>query len=367
VKERPWFLPVVVAAAVALVVPIVLGLTALIRRWRAHGYRNDELWLGPNERDQVADLRGEIIALGERPPLSSLQQIGLRLGALLPEGVWRQDTSRWRRDRRLRLRARSADDAWMLTLPWEAAARADAKQFLGQMGNVTILRCAHPSREAVPRPSRPRLLHLVASPIDMPSLRGSDESVVIRAALPGFEILSLPASGEPLTRDALAAALAGHPADILHLTCHGGRRARDFEFVLEDENRAPAPLPSARFLELLRNAIDRGGEGRTPFRLVGLNVCQALGLRSATDSGAFGLEVLQAGPEALVGYLFDFGAVSADIFWRTFYATWIRHGQVDHAAQRGRAAVRALRHQALHDFASVCAFTADADGHACPP
>jgi hypothetical protein len=367
VKERPWFLPVAVGSAVALVVPIVVGLTVLTRRWRAHGYRNDELWLGSDERDQLADLRREIVALGERPPLGSLQQIGLRLGALLPDSVWRQDTSRWRRDRRLRLRGRSADDAWMLTLPWETATRSNAKQFLGQMGNVTILRCAHPSREAVPRPSRPRLLHLVASPVDMPSLGASDEFVAIRAALPSFEIVSLAGSSGPLTRDALAAALAAHPADILHLTCHGGRHEPDFEFVLEDENRGRAPLPSAKLLELLRNAIDRGGEGRTPFRLVALNVCQALGLRSATDTGAFGLEVLQAGPEAIVGYLFDFGAVSADIFWRTFYATWIRHGQVDHAAQRGRAAVRALRHQALHDFASVCAFTADANGRACPP
>lgn len=363
--ERPWFVPAMVAVAVVVTIPLTAGLLLILRRFRAHGYRTLEITLGDEQRDRFELLRGEIIALGPRPPLSSLREIGLQLGKTLPDELWRAQVSRFRRDRRLRLVARTPEDEWMLALPWEAAGGDATTHFLGQLPNVTILRCGVAQRDPEPRPRRPRFLHLVASPEGHGPLAASEEAAALPHSLPAFEFLAHD-SGRRLTREALAATLAATPADVLHLSCHGRRSANGFEFLLEDEDGEAAPLPGHSFVELLRG-VDRGGEGRPPFRLVALNVCEALGVPAPETTRALGSVLLEAGADGVVGYFFELGSVSAEIFWKTFYATWWRHGQTDHAAQRARAAVRALRNPALHDFAAVGVFTADAGGRVCPP
>lgn len=376
IAQRSWFFPVVLGLSALTAGGMGIAGYRGIRRFQAHGYRTVVQFFEEADIDRLATLRRQAQELGTQPSLAALSALGALLGLEIPKKAWPALRPRpWQRDCRIVLRAVDEEE-WILHLPWEAAvAPGSEDRFLGRSPNVTLLRC--PLREDTPPIPRSRplsLLHLVASPSDEVPLDGANELEYFRQTFTrskGRERFEIHSSADgsprsPLTRSRFLELLHETPADAVHLTCHGRVRDGAFELLLEGDDGRRAPLTETQLVEAFHGLADRGaGSGRRP-RLLILSACSGLGL-PALPPPHFAARLLAVGLDGVVGFQFDLGSRTAGIFFATFYATWSAHGQIDFAAQRGRATVRALRGGSLYDFAAPVVFCANSRGLACPP
>jgi CHAT domain len=237
----------------------------------------------------------------------------------------------------LRIRLRLGDVPELIDLPWEYLYNPTLDRFLARQLETPIVRyldLAEPIRPLAIRPPV-RVLVMISSPSDYPSLDVDLEFERLRDALSGLEadgLVTLERLDEA-TLPALRQRLRRGQHQVFHFVGHGGfdESQDDGVVVLEDEVGRGHMLSGRSLGEMLR--------GFQPVRLAVLNACE--GARNGTTDPFAGAaqSMVQQGIAAVIAMQFEITDTAAIVFAQEFYAAIADGYPVDAALGEARRAI----------------------------
>jgi WD40 repeat protein len=238
----------------------------------------------------------------------------------------------------LRVRLRFQDDtADLAALPWETLYDPVQCRFVALGEASPVVRYL-----ALPRPRTTwlvepplRVLAMLASPHDLPSLDVEREWQALQAALAGLvadrkfvlERLATP------TLAGLQERLLGDPVHILHFVGHGvfDRGSATGGLALEDDRGSYQLVSGAALGQLLRN--------HQAVRLAYLNACEGALASGASVFGGVAQALVKEGVPAAVAMQAEISDAGAIELTRTFYAALAAGRPVDAALTQARVAL----------------------------
>ena len=239
----------------------------------------------------------------------------------------------------VRLRLRFEGSERLAALPWE---------FLTMTGDLVLVRDLSPgTRAKPPRTGRPlKLLVAWASPEGMARLDEEDQE---QQTVVGREVQAIQAAFEQLIHKKRAEVhvlphaevatfrekVQQENYDLIHFIGHGGVEKGAGVLYFQDKTRQPFPIGQTDLVNILR--LEQTFTDHTP-KLVVLNACRTAESGSSL-AGLAATLVAQGGLPAAVGMGYPISGASAAVFSKAFYEALVRHGQVDYAIARGRAAL----------------------------
>ncbi len=237
----------------------------------------------------------------------------------------------------LRVRLRLTDVPELADLPWEYLYNQALNRFMALSPETPIVRYLD-----LPEPVRPllitlplRVLVMISSPTDYPSLDVERESTKLSDALAALEqrgqvVLERLADA---TAPALLRRLQTGQYHVLHFIGHGGfdQRAEDGFLVFEGDKERGRALTGQDLGVLLH--------GHRSMRLAVLNACE--GARSSREDPFAGVaqSLIQQGIPAVVAMQFEITDEAAITFSQEFYAALADGRPVDGALAEARRGI----------------------------
>ena len=227
-----------------------------------------------------------------------------------------EETRKSRQGLRIRLRLNDAPE--LVNLPWEFLYNPTLNRFLSLSVNTPIVRYLElPERINALTITPPlRMLVVISSPTDYPTLEVEREWINLKTALEGLEqagmlVLDRLETASPM---ALQYKLRRNSYNIFHFIGHGGfdKRAQDGVLLFEDDNGRGRPLSGQYLGTLLHDEKN--------LRLALLNACE--GGRSGINDPFAGVaqSLVQQGLPAVIAMQFEVTDKAAITFAREFYA-----------------------------------------------
>jgi CHAT domain/WD40-like Beta Propeller Repeat len=237
----------------------------------------------------------------------------------------------------LRLRLRLADAPELVDLPWEFLYNAGLNRFLALSNRTPIVRYLDLPERIRPLAVTPpiRILAMISSPSDYPTLEVDREWSTLRSALEDLEGRGLVAIErmQDATLGALQRRLREGVYHVFHFIGHGGfdQQAQDGLLVLEDEAGRGRPVGSQFIGTLLQD--------HRSLRLAILNACE--GARASTTDPFAGTAqcLVQQGIPAVIAMQFEITDQAAIAFSREFYRALAVNFPVDAALAEARKAI----------------------------
>ncbi len=237
----------------------------------------------------------------------------------------------------LRLRLRLTDAPELADLPWEYLYNPDLNRFFGLSVETPIVRYLDLPTQIKPLAIRPplRLLVMIASPSDYPTLAVEEEWRQLQDALAGLlrkQIVAIDRL-DPPTLPALRARLRANGYHAFHFIGHGAfdENVQDGLLLMEDASGRGKAVPGQLLGALLHDE-------RT-LRLAVLNACEG-GRASRTDPFAgVAQSLLQQEIPAVIAMQFPITDEAAAAFSREFYAAVAVGLPVDAALAEARKAI----------------------------
>ncbi len=232
----------------------------------------------------------------------------------------------------------------LAALPWEALWDPEARAFLADQPNLSVVRTLGVSAETpvvTPAQAPLRVLALLPEPRGEGRLSGSAEWRQIQEHLtPLVERGELAADRlEPPTLDALGRRIDKGPCHVLHVVAHGGPGGPGAGGLLklEDANGKPDPVSGGD----LARALER----RTAPRLVVLSICH--GARTAVDDAFDGMaqHLLSRGIPAVVAMRTAISDAAAVPFAAALYRELAKGRTVEGAMAEARRALSLGKHR----------------------
>lgn len=191
-----------------------------------------------------------------------------------------------------------------------------------------------------------RMLAALASPagldrFGLAPIEGDAAWAALQAAVAGLpvELVSLP---QPCSLAALEAALRQGSYHVLHLMAHGrfiAEEGRAILYLADAANQVAVVGEDELAALLARQLADTAARSDDKLRLVFLACCES-GQQCPTDaSRGLAPALVAAGVPAVVAMQEPVAVDTASAFGQAFYVELLRSGQVDVAANAGRAAV----------------------------
>jgi hypothetical protein len=174
-----------------------------------------------------------------------------------------------------------------------------------------------------------RLLHLIAGPVDAPSLDAEAEERLLRAALSELADRVEVVPARPGTPAALRDGLR-LGCQILHFSGHGGIAAGEGYLLFEDDEGHGVALNGDTLAQLLRG---------TDVRLAVLNACESALAVEGDAFGSVAAALVRARLPAVIAHQYPMPDRSATIFSADFYRALAAGMPVDAAVGEGRKAV----------------------------
>jgi hypothetical protein len=304
------------------------------------------------------EFAGAILQPQEWVPSASAIEDGRRLAGWLfadrrLRAAWNQIRGQ-HPQRRLRLRI--AEDAPELhQIPWELLVDPEDGETTARVLAATTATpfsryLAGQWRPGSPILRRPvKVLVAIASPADLPAYGLQPIEVEAEmerlCALTGNLEVELAQLPQPCTLNAMEAALH-EGAHILHLIAHGAHRpAKDGQdeasvlYLAGDDNQTELVAADQIATMLGQQLADREQLNEDKLRLVFLASCETA-TRSPRDAfRGIAPQLVAAGVPAVVAMQELVPVETSRRFTESFYASLLRHGQVDRAANEGRAAI----------------------------
>jgi hypothetical protein len=278
----------------------------------------------------------------ESPGMEAAKEFGGKLfNALFTDDVkscWQSSLNDAARNHAgLRLRLRLSDAPELLDVPWEFLYHASLNRFLVLSVETPLVRYLDLSGHIAPLTIRfpLRVLVMIASPRDYPTLDVAREWQRLKAAVAGLEqrgllvLERLPLS----TLGALQRQLRQNDYHIFHFIGHGGydQQAQDGVLLLEDESGNSRPI-SGQYLGMILH-------DETTLRLALLNCCEG-GRTSATDPFAGVCQSLvQQGIPAVIAMQFAISDRAAITLTHEFYTALAEGLPVDTALAEARKGI----------------------------
>jgi membrane-associated phospholipid phosphatase len=235
------------------------------------------------------------------------------------------------------LRIRLTSPPELADLPWEYLYSEEMSRFLSVSSETPIVRYLELDEQIEPLPVTPplRVLAMVASPIDYPSLEAEQEYRQLRDALADAERSGLVAIER--TKDgslaALQRSLRRANYHIVHFVGHGryDERAAEGTLVVEGPDRKAVTIGASKFGALLYD--------HQTLRLVVLNACE--GGRSSPSDPYAGVaqSLVRAHIPAVIAMQADISDGAGTTFAREFYDALADGLAVDAAVGEARKAI----------------------------
>ena len=237
----------------------------------------------------------------------------------------------------LRIRLRLGDVPELADLPWEYLYDPTLDRFLSLSAETPVIRYLD-----LPQPIRPltvepplRVLAMIASPSDYPSLDVDREWAKLRDALSDLEqrrVVSL----ERLRKATLATLqrqLRRKEYHIFHFIGHGGfdQQAQDGILLLEAEEGQGRPV-SGRYLGTLLH-------DHRSLRMAILNACEGARVDRSDPFAGVAAALVESGVPAVIGMQFPISDEAATAFSQEFYEMLVRGQPVDAAVTEARRAI----------------------------
>jgi ligand-binding sensor domain-containing protein len=242
-----------------------------------------------------------------------------------------------REGRGLRIRLRLADAPELADVPWEYLYSPALNRFFALSNATPLVRYLDFPGRIAPLPVKPplRLLAVIASPRDYPSLDADEEWKRLRSALSELEDAGLLALErlEPPTLSALQRRLRAGPCHILHFIGHGAfdDAAQDGLLVLEDEDGGGRIVSGQDLGVLLHD--------HHPMRLVVLNSCEGARTSRTDPFAGTAQSLVQQGMPAVLAMQFEISDAAAVVLSHEFYAALAAGYPVDASLAEARKAV----------------------------
>jgi len=242
-----------------------------------------------------------------------------------------------RRGAGLRIRLRLTDVPELADLPWEYLYNPTLNRFLVLSAETPLVRyldLLEPIRPLAVKPPL-RVLVMIASPNDYPSLNVEGEWVKLKEALGDLEQRGLLALErlEPATLTALQRRLRRGEYHIFHFVGHGAfdERAQDGLLLLEDEGGRGRAV-SGQYLGTLMH------DERT-LRLAILNACEGARTSRSDPFAGAAQSLVQQGVPAVIAMQSEISDEAAIALSHEFYAALADGYPVDAALAEARKAV----------------------------
>lgn len=242
-----------------------------------------------------------------------------------------------REGRGLRLRLHLTDAPELADVPWEYLYSPALNRFFALSNATPLVRYLDLPGRIAPLAVQPplRLLAVIASPRDYPSLDANGEWERLRSALKELEDAGLLALErlEPPTLSALQRRLRDHAYHILHFIGHGAfdEAAQDGLLVLEDQNGGGRVISGQDLGVLLHD--------HHPMRLVVLNSCEGARTSLTEPFAGTAQSLIQQGMPAVLAMQFEISDQAAVVLSHEFYAALAAGYPVDGALGEARKAV----------------------------
>ncbi len=242
-----------------------------------------------------------------------------------------------REGRGLRLRLHLADAPELANVPWEYLYSPALNRFFALSNATPLVRYLDLPGRIAPLAVQPplRLLAVIASPKDYPSLDADGEWERLRSALKELQDAGLLALErlEPPTLSALQRRLRAGPCHILHFIGHGAfdDAAQDGLLVLEDQNGGGRVISGQDLGVLLHD--------HHPMRLVVLNSCEGARTSRTDPFAGTAQSLIQQGMPAVLAMQFEISDQAAVVLSHEFYAALAAGYPVDAALAEARKAV----------------------------
>ena len=240
----------------------------------------------------------------------------------------------------LRIRLRFNDAPELVNLPWEYLYNPALNRFFSLSVNSPLVRYLELPERITPLAIKPpiRLLVMISSPTDYPTLDVEHEWNNLKSALCGLEERGLMEVErlEVASPVALQYALRRKDFHIFHFIGHGGfnEQTQDGVLLLEDESQRGRPLSGQYLGTILHD--------EQTLRLVVLNACEG-GRSGSTDPFAgVAQSLVQQGMPAVIAMQFEITDDAAIAFAREFYTAVAEGFPVDAAMSESRKAIFSL-------------------------
>jgi len=242
-----------------------------------------------------------------------------------------------KQNRGLRIRLRMNEAPELVNLPWEYLYNPSLNRFLSLSISTPLVRYLElPERIAPLAVSLPlRVLAIVSSPSDYPSLDVEQEWKNLKSALGGLEergilVLDRLESASPV---ALQYSLRRSEHHIFHFIGHGGfnEQAQDGILLFEDDNGLGRPLSGQYLGTILHD--------ESTLRLAVLNACEGARSGSTDPFAGVAQSLVQQGLPAVIAMQFEVTDQAAITFAREFYTAIAEGYPVDAALAEARKAI----------------------------
>jgi hypothetical protein len=258
----------------------------------------------------------------------------------------------------LRIRLRFGDAPDLINLPWEFLYNPAVNRFLCLSADTPVVRYLELPEVIQPLPVKPplKIMTMISSPADYPTLDVEHEWANLKAALSGLE-----ASGQVqvtrLEQPSLAALLPRIRKEefhIFHFIGHGGfdPQAQDGLLIMQMEEGRGQPVSGQVLGTLLHDE-------RT-LRLAVLNACEGARTSSTDPFSGVAQSLVQQRIPAVIAMQFEVSDEAAIIFSRAFYTSLVDGLPVDGALSEARRAIFAKGNYT--EWATPVLYTGITDG-----
>jgi CHAT domain len=285
--------------------------------------------------------------------LESTERLAIKeFGGRLFETVFSEDVEgclraslneAYRRDAGLRIRLRLADTPELADIPWEYLYSPSLNRFFGLSPETPLVRYVELAEAPRPISVKPplRVLVMISSPTDYPSLDLAQEWEKLEAAVAGLQQagkLTL-ARIDQATLSELQRQLRRNDPHVFHFLGHGGfiEAAQDGALLLEDEHNR-GRLVSGQDLAMLL-------QGHRSLRLAILNACEGARASQSDPFAGVAQSLVQQGIPAVIAMQFEITDQAAITFAQEFYGALADGYPVDASLTEARRAIFAAGHE----------------------
>jgi hypothetical protein len=279
----------------------------------------------------------------DRPETAAIKSFGGQLFAALFQDELRDSLLRSIREAAgqgagLRIRLRLSDCPELAELPWEFLYDQRRNRFLALSRHTPLVRYLE-----LPDPSRPltvspplRVLVMISSPSDYPTLDVEQEWAKLQQALGGLEAAGRVAVErlEAATLSALQQRLRRTEFHIFHFIGHGGFDPQREDGVLVGEDRA------GRGWEVSGEELGSLLNDHDPMRLAVLNACEGARSDPTDPFAGTAQSLIQQGLSAVVAMQFEITDQAAIILAHELYGAVADGYPLDGALAEARKAIR---------------------------